>query len=954
VGVFALLYLVGINVLLRTRLLRNAISGPSQSFAVSGRSSALSLDYRSAYSLFPGRVHVEGLSIRGRDQNVEWLINLDRADVVVSLSDLLRRTFHATRVRSSGFAIRARLRLTRADATPGVVAALPPIEGFADPPLRDDEPESPPLEDAKYDLWMVDLEDVDVEHVREVWIHTIRSEGDTHVRGRWIFHPQRWLDVGPATVDANGVDIFYGSHPLATDLRGSSGATVHPFDLRLDKGLAIFNHVSYDGELRGRAALADVATLVAPPSGVRFTRCDGPLDSHMVLDHGRLADGTHVHSEATDCAVEAAGLVFEAPVRLELAVDVDLATAETRVSGVRVSRLGAQQARVASIAATLKSRHLQVENFFDDARFTLVVGGAETSNIGAWTRYLPSTSPLVIGSGLVTAAGHADGSLTEKWAVGAATVTAQDVTVQAGRARVAGKVAAHVDLRRATLADEKLDLSGSDVAVSDISVRSAAGGSAFIVSPAVTVTAPSLVLEPSGMKGHATIDLPAAELVDLGRLHELLVLPAALVLEGGRGRARLHADIDLGAGTMRGDGEIVTRSMRARAGTTELFGDLDCIVRARRSAGAGGVTDVSGSTLALSHAGTGKGAPGEDSWWGNIALRDATLRTLGGLRFQASAHVTAKDASPATAIVSQNSGVPTWAANIFRMPVLGADAQVRLAPAVLEVRSLVARGGGTSVRAEYAKRDGRQDGAVLLDLGWTDLGYDLADGSTGLIVFGPQAWYAHKVAAMSNAAVAAGHKAEADEQIARFSAMTPALRKAEARELAARCGAEPESCDGAAIESLLHAAADAGEGGTLSGIAYAPMVVAAAKGGKDGATLDPLVVGSVAEALKRGTESTLDHIAPVDRVSAAGDSGTARGRVIAVVGRVLSSRREGPYAVGTLTTDAEPIYFVTPFATTAAPETLVRFRGVFVQRYALTDQTSDRRPSLVLIGAFDP
>src|ERR1019366_5563029 len=38
VGVFALLYLVGINVLLRTRLLRNAISGPSQSFAVGAES----------------------------------------------------------------------------------------------------------------------------------------------------------------------------------------------------------------------------------------------------------------------------------------------------------------------------------------------------------------------------------------------------------------------------------------------------------------------------------------------------------------------------------------------------------------------------------------------------------------------------------------------------------------------------------------------------------------------------------------------------------------------------------------------------------------------------------------------------------------------------------------------------------------------------------------------------
>jgi hypothetical protein len=388
--------------------------------------------------------------------------------------------------------------------------------------------------------------------------------------------------------------------------------------------------------------------------------------------------------------------------------------------------------------------------------------------------------------------------------------------------------------------------------------------------------------------------------------------------------------------------------VRARVGSTEVFGDFDCIVKAGRAAGAGGVIDLSGSTLAVAHAGTGGGAPGDGPWWGRVALRDATLRTLGGLRFDAKAHIEAKDASPATAIVSQNTSVPPWAANIFRMPVLEADAQVRLAPSVLEVRSLVARGGSAGVRAEYAKRQGRQDGAVLLDLGWIDVGYDLADGSTGLVVFGPQAWYAHKVKAMGDAAAAAGAKADADEQIARLSAMTPAQRKAEALELAAGCASEMSSCDGAAIENLVHAAADAGERRALSGIAYAPVVVAYAKGGKDGATLDPLVVGSVAEALKRGGESTLDDIASAARVAVASDSNGARGRVITVGGRVSSTRPEGVSAVGILTTDAEPVYFVTPFATPTVSEDPVRFRGVFVQRYAPPSEP----PSFVLVGAF--
>jgi hypothetical protein len=991
VATVAVSYLVIANVLLRTRLLRNAISSSPVSFAIGGNSSDLRLDYASAYSILPGRVHVEGLSIRGRERDVEWFLTLDHADVALSLLDLLKRSFHSRHVRSSGFTIRARLRLDPADATPEVVAALPPIPGFADPPLLDEGPAPPPLTDATYKLWMVDLEDVDVEHVREVWIHTVRSEGDTRVHGRWIFRPQRWLEVGPATVDANGVDVSYGTLPLAIGLRGSIVATVHPFDLREPTGLEVFDHVSSSGQLRGRVNVADALRLLASRSAVRFTRCDAPLDAHVILDHGKLADGTRVRTEATDCEIEADGLAFEAPIRTDVGVDGNLATIDTRVTGLRVSRFRVEQASVASIEATVTSRHLQLAHLFDDARFALEVGGAQTNDLGRWKPYLPSTPTFVIRSAIVTADGHADGSLVERrgraWlrllarsltvehgsdqfaadvtteaqlgevslsaAAGVATLAADDVTGRLGPALLAGQLVAHVDLRRGTWADRTFDLSGSDLLLRAISARSAREGAALVVVPSLTVVAERLTLAPSGTDGHASIDIPRAELVHLGGLRDLLPLPTDFVVENGRGRARLHADVELSSGSIRGDAEVVAQGVRARGGSTEFFGDLDCALKARRTS-ADGTTDLSGSALAITNAGTGSGAPAEDAWWGNAALGAATLRTSGGVRFDAKVHLAAKDATPATVLVSENTSVPTWAANVFRMPVLEADAEVRVEPTSFEVHSLVARGGSTSIRAEYLRRAGRRDGAVLMELGWIDLGYDLADGATGLVLFGPERWFARKTATMRDAAAAAGRKADAAEQLARYATMAPDLRKDEARALAAQCAVEVRSCDGASIENLLRTAADAGERRALGGIMVAPMVVAAAKGGVDGTSLDPLVMGSVAEALRIGGESTLDNIPSIAHGAAAIDSDAARGKVVAVTGLLSPMRREGPYTVGTLTTDAESVYFVTPFATGAVAETPARFRGVFVQRYVSEDASHRQPSSLVLIGAFGP
>jgi hypothetical protein len=241
---------------------------------------------------------------------------------------------------------------------------------------------------------------------------------------------------------------------------------------------------------------------------------------------------------------------------------------------------------------------------------------------------------------------------------------------------------------------------------------------------------------------------------------------------------------------------------------------------------------------------------------------------------------------------------------------------------------------------------------VLVDLGWISLGYDLSDGTTGLVLVDPEGWFGRETATMRSAAGTAKEKSDGPEQLARYVAMTPGLRKNEAMALAAECSLERGSCDGKSIGDLLLTAADAGERDTLSGVTYAPLLVAAAQGGTDGTTLDPLVIGSSVEALRLGSESTLDKIPSIAIVAAASDSDAARGKVIVVAGRVSLIRREGAYSVGTLTTDAEPIYFVTPFATDGVPETLVHFRGVFVQRYAPETTPPSGLPSLVLVGAF--
>lgn len=77
-------YLVGMNGFLGTRWFRSAINfSPDQ----------IRVEYARAYSIWPGRIHVDGLSIRGSDGAVQWILRIDVCDFRVQFLDFCTDSF---------------------------------------------------------------------------------------------------------------------------------------------------------------------------------------------------------------------------------------------------------------------------------------------------------------------------------------------------------------------------------------------------------------------------------------------------------------------------------------------------------------------------------------------------------------------------------------------------------------------------------------------------------------------------------------------------------------------------------------------------------------------------------------------------------------------------------------------------------------------------------------------
>src|SRR5262245_59331912 len=151
-------YLLLANVALMTPLLRRVVN-PAED---------VEIEYDWAYSPWPGRLYVKNLAFRVEDYNVQFFVGVERGTLDVRLEELARRRFHAVRVIAEGTTYRMRHKFHDVGKDARRVAAYPPIQGFADPPLYRG-PHPPPIPDSEYNLWDVRIENVDAA-VREVWI----------------------------------------------------------------------------------------------------------------------------------------------------------------------------------------------------------------------------------------------------------------------------------------------------------------------------------------------------------------------------------------------------------------------------------------------------------------------------------------------------------------------------------------------------------------------------------------------------------------------------------------------------------------------------------------------------------------------------------------------------------------------------------------------------------------
>jgi hypothetical protein len=228
---------------------------------VNGKPEELLLAYDGASSWVPGVIRIRGLTMRGSDPNVQWSFRMEKATISISLLDLLRKRFHATRVRAEGLIFRLREKEKKSETSAAHAALLPPIAGFSDPPLQTTGGQSPPVPGtALRKYWTVQVDDLVADPAPDIWVEIYRFRGRARVTGGFTLSPHDRVRIGPAAVEFLSGNFLLGSErAMLSSASGRGDCDIDAFDPETVRGKEVWRKIS--GNIRVEGRLEDIRFL---------------------------------------------------------------------------------------------------------------------------------------------------------------------------------------------------------------------------------------------------------------------------------------------------------------------------------------------------------------------------------------------------------------------------------------------------------------------------------------------------------------------------------------------------------------------------------------------------------------------------------------------------------------------------------------------------------------------
>lgn len=442
------------------------------------RPERMSIVWDSAWTSWPGIVHVEGFKMRSQSRVFQWWLAVDRGTVDFDMWSLQDRELMIGGISGRGTSFRLRRRL---DAPPRNGLAqpelYPPIPGFENPP--DPKPEEIYPRRPRRKPWHIRISGVQLDDVREVWIEEYRFAGRARVAGGFDARVRERVEVEPTrlVILDGGLALGAGGRerPILAKMRGRVYGKIEPYPPQRFKGKEVFRFVSGRADVDSRVeSLEFLDLLFRQTRWVDVRLGPGPMSADIRLRRGRFLAGSELEARPESIAMEFLDYRAEGPgvarwtvapagddLEGRLALAFDRFT--LRRDGYKVSHVRGSGLRIDAV-----SEEPRVGGLFKPRRVAIDMPKAEVPDLTFYNAYLPANVGMALTSGSGTMNGHFRAAAPDWRGSGELRLNAPGVGARFEDRRLRGNLKVHSRLRRVDLGDKRFDLSGSDVELTDV------------------------------------------------------------------------------------------------------------------------------------------------------------------------------------------------------------------------------------------------------------------------------------------------------------------------------------------------------------------------------------------------------------------------------------------------------------------------------------------------------
>lgn len=425
-----------------------------------------------AYSFYPGRVEVWGLRIRSQDEGAQWLLNADHARGTIDLVALLDYRFSVSELSGEGGSFRFRTRRTEPIGLDEPSAA-PPIDGLQNPP--DPSPEAlygPPAR-----LFRIQIHDMVVENVRELWIQDYRFIGNARLETDLELLAHEWVQIDNLTLNVADGELKLGDATVAHSILGQ-------VDFSL-KGSNPENHPPQGilGLMTSRVAftarvndLRFLSFYLRKAPWLSLTGGTGALEMDLSMNEGRLLPNSRlsVDTQALVARFLSYAVTGDAKVRaaVETVAGVDQGRLTVDFLDYNISEWGDEAAHVRGsglhVAATTPD--LLLSEPFLSLDVELEMPSAVIPDLGVYNTYLPPSLGISLLDGTGSAYGRLQASTNDNLASGDLYLSADNVRARMDDLSLSGDAALHVRLEEGRLGEGVYNVSGSALTLRQVGV----------------------------------------------------------------------------------------------------------------------------------------------------------------------------------------------------------------------------------------------------------------------------------------------------------------------------------------------------------------------------------------------------------------------------------------------------------------------------------------------------